>query len=358
MSFSGVISAVDVHASGAHGRVVLGGVGVLDAPGKTMFEKMVYFEQHADWFRRVMIREPRGYPGACVNMVLPPTHPEADAGYVIMEQPDYYPAMSGSNTMCVVTALLETGTLPMVEPVTHLKLDTPAGLIHVRAQCANGRVMGVTLENVASFATHLDVPIEVPEIGTVTVDVAYGGMVYAIADATRIGLTIEPESGAEIVRKALQILAAAREQITFVHPENLAINLIESVHLYTAPKDPANSARNAVILSHGAIDRCPCGTGTSARMAVLHAKGQLQVGEEFRNEGILSTVFTGRVVRETNAGSLPAIIPDVTGRAWITGYAQYIVAADDPFPEGFTLGDIWPGSYAPAGSGVLAAGSR
>ncbi len=358
MAFSGVINAVDVHAAGAHGRVVLGGIGVLDAPGATMFEKMVYFEKHADWFRRLMIREPRGYPGACVNIVLPPANPEADAGYVIMEQPDYYPAMSGSNTMCVVTALLETGTLRMVEPVTHLKLDTPAGLIEVRADCANGRVMGVTLENVPSFATSLDVTIDVPDIGRVKVDVAYGGMVYAIADAVPLGLDIVPENGAEIVRVALKILAAAREQIPMAHPENPAINLIESVQLYAPPKDPANSARNAVILSHGAIDRCPCGTGTSARVAVLHRKGQLASGEEFRNEGILGTVFTGRVVRETKAGNLPAVIPAITGRAWISGTAQYVLAADDPFPEGFTIGDIWPGSYATSGSGVLAAGSR
>jgi proline racemase len=358
MVFSGVINAVDVHASGAHGRVVLGGVGVLDAPGKTMFEKMLYFEREADWFRRLMIREPRGYPGACVNIVLPPTIPEADAGYVIMEQPDYYPAMSGSNTMCVVTALLETGTLPISEPVTNLLLETPAGLIRVRADCAGGRVTGVTLDNVASFASHLDTPIEVPGVGTVPVDVAYGGMVYVIAEAALFGLEIVPEQGARIVDQALNLLAAARRQLTFRHPENPSIDLIESVHFYAPPKDPANSARNAVVLSHGAIDRCPCGTGTSARMAALHAKGQLPVGSVFRNEGILDTVFTGQVISETRAGHLPAIVPAITGRAWITGFAQYVVAPDDPFPEGFRLGDIWPGSFAGAGEGPLAAGVR
>ncbi len=349
MSFSGVINAVDLHASGAHGRVVFGGVGVLDAPGKTLFEKMIYFEQHADWFRRLMLKEPRGFPSACVNLVLPPTDPEADAAYVIMEQPDYYPAMSGSNTMCVVTALLETGVLPMQEPVTHLKLETPAGLIHVRADCAGGRVVGVTLENVASFATHLDVPVEVPGLGTVMVDVAYGGMFYVLADGIRLGISIEPQFGGEIVRVALQLLAAVREQVPTAHPENPAINLIESVHLYAPPKDPSNTARNAVVLSHGVIDRCPCGTGTSARVAALHAKGQLQLGQEYRNEGILGTVFIGRAIRETTAGPLPAVIPEVTGRAWITGYNQFVVAADDPFPEGFTLGDIWPGTFASPG---------
>lgn len=358
MAFSGEITAIDVHAAGAHGRVVLGGVGVLDVPGTTMFEKMLYFEKHADWFRRLMIREPRGFMSACVNVVFPSSLPGVDAGYVIMEQPDYYPAMSGSNTMCVVTALLETGVLQMQEPVTDLTLETPAGVIKVKADCANGKVMGVTLRNVSAFATSLDVPVEVPGVGTIPVDIAYGGMFYAHVEAARVGVTIEPENGAEIVEKALQILAAVRKQVPTVHPENPEINLVESMLFWAPPKHAENHGRNAVILSHGGIDRCPCGTGTSSRVAILHRKGLLKTGEAFRHEGILDTVFTGRVVEETMAGDIPAVIPEITGRAWIQAKATYVVAADDPFPEGFAIGDAWPAIYGRKGVPALAAGSR
>ncbi len=356
MAFVGEINAVDAHAAGAPGRVVIGGVGVLDVPGATMFEKKQFLEQQRDWFRKLMLKEPRGYPGMCVNLVLPPTHPEADAGFVIMEQPPYYPPMSGSNTMCVVTVLLETGVLPLREPVTHLTLETPAGLIRVRADCANGRVTQVTFENVPAFATHLDVPLEVRGLGTVQVDIAYGGMFYILADATKLGLRITPDEGRDISRLGEQIKTAAREQISVAHPENPAINRIENALLYGPPHDPRNSGRNAVVITTGAfdwerpstwaaaIDRCPCGTGTCARMAVLHAKGQLPLERDYRHEGILDTVFTGRLLGETRVGPYPAVIPQISGRAWITGYARYVLAADDPFPEGFTLGDIWPPS--------------
>lgn len=352
------ITAIDLHAAGAHGRVVLGGVGVLDVPGATMFEKMLYFERHADAFRRLMLREPRGFMSACVNVVFPSAIPGVDAGFVIMEQPDYYPAMSGGNTMCVVTALLETGFLPMTEPITRLQLETPAGVIGVRAACANGKVLGVTLRNVPSFAVSLDLPIEVAGVGTIPVDIAYGGMFYAHVEAAALGVEIAPEHGEEIVEKGLSVLAAVRERVSPVHPENPAINIIENVLLWAPPKDPANSARNAVVLSHGQIDRCPCGTGTSSRVAVLHKKGALKIGEPFLNEGILSTVFTGRAVEEVRVGDADAVVVEITGRAWITGRSTYILAADDPFPEGFAVGDAWPAIFGRQGVAPLSADSR
>lgn len=358
MEFSGTIHAVDAHAEGAHGRVVIGGVGTLAATGETMFDKMKHFEQEADWFRRLMLKEPRGYPFACVNVVLPPTNPEAQAGYVIMEQPDYYPAMSGSNTMIVSTVLLETGVVTMQEPVTQLTLESPAGLIRVRADCSHGKVKRVTLTNVPAFATHLDTPLEVPGIGTLFVDVAYGGMVYVMADAAKLGFRIEPDEGQEIVHQALALLGAAREQLSFVHPDHPDINLIESTLLYGPPKAPENSGRNAVVLSSGVIDRCPCGTGTSARMAALHAKGQLPLRREFRHEGILSTVFVGRLVDESHAGGVVAVTPEVSGRVWITAHADYVLDTDDPFPEGFTVGDIWPTSYQSVRPSALTTATR
>src|SRR5436305_62072 len=197
MRLARLITAVDAHAAGEPGRVITG--GVLDVPGATMFEKQRYLAEQADGMRKLMLREPRGYPGLCCNLLLPPTRPEADAGFVIMEQMEY-PPMSGSNTICVVTVLLETGMLPMHEPVTELTLEAPAGLIRVRAECANGKVRAVTFRNVPAFAAHLGAPVEVPTLGTVVVDVAYGGMFYVIADAARFGFRLTPDEGRDIVR--------------------------------------------------------------------------------------------------------------------------------------------------------------
>jgi proline racemase len=253
--------------------------------------------------------------------------------------------MSGSNTMCVATVLLETGTLPMQEPITKLILEAPAGLVQVRADCAKGKVMRVTIQNVPAFATHLDAPLEVPGVGTLSVDVAFGGVFYVLADSEHLGLRLVPEEGADIVRLALEVLGAAREQLRVAHPENPAADHIFSTLFYGPPKLPGNHGRNAVVLSHGAIDRCPCGTGTSARMAVLHARGQLEIGQEFAHEGVLDTVFTGRIVREARVGALAAVVSEVSGRAWITSHARYVLDPDDPFPEGFTVGDIWPAHY-------------
>jgi len=350
MRLQQMISAVDLHACGEPGRVIVG--GVLDVPGTSMFEKMQYLQAHADGLRRRMLREPRGYPAANCNLVLPPTRPEADAGFVIMEQVEY-PAMSGTNTICVVTALLETGMLPMREPVTDLVLEAPAGLIAVRASCANGKVTGVTFRNVPAFAVHLDAAVEVPTLGTVTVDVAWGGMFYVIADAAPFGLRLTPDEGRDIVRIGELIKAATQEQLPVQHPENPAIAGVTIAQLSGPPSRPDADRKNAVVVSTGrldwnrpatwtgAIDRSPCGTGTCAKMATLHARGALRVGEAFRHEGILGTVFTGRIVEETMVGPYPAVVPEITGQAWITGFAQYVVDPDDPFPEGFTVGDIW-----------------
>ena len=345
-----VIEAVDAHAAGEPGRVIVGGVE--DVPGATMCDKMQWLLANRDDLRLRMLREPRGYPAANCNLLLPPTHHDADAGYVIMEQVEY-PGMSGTNRICVVTVLLETGILPMHEPTTELTLESPAGLIRVTADCLDGKVLGVTFRNVPAFATHLDAPVEVPHLGTVTVDVAYGGMFYVIAEADAFGLRLTPDEGADIVRISEMIKAAAAEQLPVVHPDQPGFAGITIAQLSGAAHDLANDRRNVVTVSTGkldwerpatwtgAIDRSPCGTGTSARMAVLHAKGQLRVGDTFRHEGILGTVFTGRVLEETVIGPYRAIVSSITGQAWITGFASYVVDPTDPFPDGFTVGDIW-----------------
>jgi len=350
MRLDKMITAVDAHACGEPGRVIVG--GVLDVPGRTMFEKKVYLERHCDDLRTRMLKEPRGYPALCCNLILPPTMPEADAGFVIMEQVEY-PPMSGSNIICVATVLIETGMVAVSEPVTELVLEAPAGLVPIRAEVANGKVTGVTFENVPAFATHLDASLSVPELGEVTVDVAYGGMFYVIAEAGQFGLSLVPEEGARIARIGEMIKAAAREQLPVVHPENREIAGVTIAQLSGPPRAPGAARRNAVIVSSGTLDwdrpetwtgvldRSPCGTGTCAKMAVLHAKGELALQQDFPHEGVLGTVFTGRLVRDTAVGPYAAVVPTLTGRAWITGFSHYVVDADDPFPDGFTVGDIW-----------------
>jgi proline racemase len=350
MRISRMIQAVDAHACGEPGRVIVG--GVLDVPGATMYDKMCYFQEHADWLRKVMLREPRGYPASCCNLILPPTRPDADAGYIIMEQVEY-PGMSGTNTICVATVLLETGMLPMHEPVTELALEAPAGLVRVRAECSNGKVKSVTFRNVPAFAAYLDAPLEVPHLGKVIVDVAYGGMFYVISDAAQFGLRLVPEEGHEIARIGQMLKTAAQEQLPVVHPQQPGFNGVSISQLSGPPSSPDAHARNAVVVSTGqldwdrpatwtgAIDRSPCGTGTCAKMAVLHAKGQLPLNQDFHHQGILGTIFTGRLLEETQVGQYPAVVPTITGQAWITGISNYVIDSEDPFPEGFTIGDIW-----------------
>lgn len=346
------IHAFDTHVCGEPGRVITGGID--DVPGRSMLEKMQVLERDHDWIRRVMLREPRGYPAANCNLILPPTVPEADAGYVIMEQVEY-PLMSGTNTIAVTTVLIETGRVPVREPITELTLESPAGLIGVRAEVSGGKVESVTFLNQPAFATHLDVDIEVPELGRVRVDVAWGGMFYVIADAAPLGIDLIPENGGEIARAGEMIKAAAQEQLDCSHPSNPAAPGITISQLSAEPRSSVADRRNAVVVSTGkldwsrpttwtgALDRSPCGTGTCAKMAALWAKGELPLEQDFRHEGILGTVFTGRLVEETRVGPFHAVVPIISGRAWITGEARYVIDPSDPFPEGFTVGDIWGG---------------
>ena len=348
------ISAVDTHVCGEPGRVIVS--GVQDVPGNSIFEKKSYLEENADQLRKMMLREPRGYPASNCNLILPACHPDADAGFVIMEQVEY-PLMSGTNTIAVATVLLETGMLPAVEPVTELTLESPAGLIKVCAEIQEGKVISVTFENVPAFAMHIDAKIEVPELGEVTVDVAYGGMFYVIAQASQFGLKIDPNNAGQITRIGEMIKAATRQQLHVVHPQQPEIAGVTIAQLSAASNSPDADMQNAVVVSTGKLDwdrpstwtgvcdRSPCGTGTCAKMAALYARGKLGLGEPFRHAGILGTVFTGELIRQVDIGSkYPAVVPTISGRAWITGTANHILDPDDPFPEGFTVGDIWGGA--------------
>lgn len=348
---SGRLTAVDVHAEGEPGRVIT--AGMPDLPPGTMLQKMQWLERNADHIRLQMLREPRGYPGLCCNAIVPSDDPSVDAGFIIMEQTEY-PPMSGSNTICVVTALLETGVLPMVEPVTELVLEAPAGRIGVRADCADGKVTRVYFTNVPAFALHLDVSIQVPQLGLVLVDVAWGGMFYAIADADALGVDLSASNGAEIARISEMIRVATVEQMPVSHPIHPELVGPTISQLSGRASVPGADSRNAVTVATGtldwdrpetwtgALDRCPCGTGTSAKMAVLHARGDLDVGDRFVHEGPLGTTFTGTVLEETMVGPYAAIVPEISGQGWITGTGEYLLDDTDPFPEGYTIGDIWP----------------
>jgi proline racemase len=347
-----LINAVDVHADGLPGRVITGGVG--DVPGATMLEKARYLQDEADDLRQLMLNEPRGYPASCCNLVLPSNDPAAVYGYVIMEHVDY-PAMSGTNTICVATALIETGMVEVSEPVTTFVLEAPGGLIEIRAAVENGKATSITFRNMPAFAAHLGVPVEIPGVGTVEADIAWGGMFYVIADAKQFGLQLTADEGRDIVRFGSMLTLAAREQYSVRHPEipNPALAGVQLSQLSGPPRSPGNHRRNAVTMPTGmpswdrpesftgAIDRSPCGTGTSARMAVMHARGELAVGAEFRHESVTDTVFVGRLVETTTVGEHTAVVPEITGHGWITGFANYVLDPTDPFPTGFRVGDIW-----------------
>ncbi|MDQ2683444.1 MAG: proline racemase family protein, partial [Chloroflexota bacterium] len=339
-------------AEGEPGRVITGGVGPI--PGETVYAKMRHLAEEGDGLRKLMLREPRGYPGLCCNLLVPPTHLDADMGFIIMEQMEYAP-MSGSNTICVTTVLLETGILPMIEPVTELVLESPAGLVKVTADCANGKVTRVTFENVPSFAIHLNVPVEVPTLGTIKVDVAWGGMMYVLFEGWQVGLNLTPDEGADCVRYGEMVKAATREQYPTAHPETPELTGPTIAMITGNPVSPHAHGRNTVVISTGtfdwgdqstwtgALDRSACGTGTSARMAVLNAKGALGMNRDFVHESILGTTFVGRLIGKTKVGPYDAVIPTISGQAWITGIAQYVVDPTDPFPEGFRVADIWGG---------------
>lgn len=340
MRWKRTLTVVGVHAEGELGKVVVG--GVVDVPGRTMFAKMRHLAEHEDGLRKFLLFEPRGAAVHSANVVLPSSNPKAALGYVIMESTEY-PPMSGSNTICTVTAILETGILPMTEPVTRLTLEAPGGLIDVTCQCRDGAVRQVKFRNVPAFVQRLDAPVEVPGVGTVTLDVAYGGMHYALVDAARLGFRLTRDEARDICTMGERIRAAAREQVPVVHPENREIRGV-SITEFTGPLRRAGrglTARNTVVVSPGRLDRSPCGTGTSARLAVLHARRRIRRGQPFDHESIIGTHFHAEIVGTARVGGKPAVVTTVAGRGYVTSIGQYGYDPDDPFPEGYTLSDTW-----------------
>lgn len=328
-----VFHAVDSHTEGMPTRVVTGGVGVV--PGATMFDRRRYFIDHLDHIRRLLMNEPRGHSAMSGAILQPPTRTDADFGVLYIETSGCLP-MCGHGTIGVATVLVETGMVEVTEPVTTIRLDTPAGLVVVDVRVEDGSAKAVTLRNVPSFALALDRTVKVAPWGEVAYDMAFGGNFYAIVELDDLGIPFERAHKNRLMEAGLAIMAAIDEQDRPIHPGNPGINGVHHVYL-AAPGSTAAHSRHAMVIHPGMFDRSPCGTGTSARMAQLHARGRLPLNTEFRNESFIGTHFIGELVEETEVAGHRAVIPTVTGRAWITGTAQYMYDPDDPFPQGFEL---------------------
>ena len=333
MRTSRIISAVDSHTEGMPTRVVTGGVGVL--PGATMAERRLWFMENSDELRTLLMYEPRGHSSMSGSILQPPTRPDADYGVLYIEVSGLLP-MCGHGTMGTATVLVETGMVPVTEPVTTIRLDTPAGLVIAEVAVSDGHADSVTLTMVPSFCLGLDQAVEVPGFGQVRYDIAYGGNFYAIVDLDDLGLPFDRKAKNELLAAGLSIMDAINEQNQPVHPLRSDINSCHHVYL-KAPGSTAQHSRHAMAIHPGWFDRSPCGTGTSARIAQLHARGEIGVGDEFINESFIGSQFRARIAETTTVGDLTAVIPRVTGRAWVTGTAQYMLDPTDPFPAGFLV---------------------
>jgi proline racemase len=324
------LAAVDSHTEGMPTRVVTGGVEPL--PGDTMLERKLHFEAQRDDLRLLLMREPRGHSAMSGAILQPATRDDADWGVLFIEVSGCLP-MCGHGTIGVATVLVETGMVAVREPETVVRLDTPAGLVEARVAVKDGRAEAVTIRNVASFLHARDQVVAVDGVGEVRYDMAFGGNFYALVDAASVGLEVDPARAGELIDAGARI----REAVPVpVHPADERIAGCHHVVFHAPGRDGAD-ARNATSIHPGWLDRSPCGTGTSARMAALHARGELAIGQNFVNESVIGTRFTGRLVEETEVGGVAAVVPEVTGRAWITGMGQYLLDERDPFPAGFAL---------------------
>ena len=334
------IHIINCHAEGEVGDVIVGGVAA--PPGDTVWQQSRFIARDQK-LRNFVLNEPRGGVFRHVNLLVPPKNPKAQAAFIIME-PEDTPPMSGSNCICVSTVLLDAGIIPMQEPVTHMTLEAPAGLIEVSAQCRNGKAESITLTNVPAFAQHLGATLEVEGYGAVKVDTAFGGDSFVMADAADFGLHITPRNAHIIAELGRKLVKAANEQLPFHHPE-----LPEWQHYsFCFMREPLDrvdgvlTSRNSCVVNPGKLDRSPTGTGCSALMAVLHVKGLMKVGETYIGRSVIDSKFIGRIAGETTVGNHKAIIPQITGRAWISGQSTLMLDPDDPYPDGYKVSDTWP----------------
>ena len=339
MRSSKIIHVISAHAEGEVGDVITG--GVRPPPGDTIWEQSRWIARD-ETLRNFVLNEPRGGVFRHVNLLVPPISPEADAAFIIMEPADT-PPMSGSNSICVATVLLDAGIVPMTEPVTEMLLEAPGGLVKVRAECRNGKAERIFVQNLPSFAAQLGVPLEVEGIGTLIVDTAYGGDSFVIVDAAAMGLSLTGDEAHEIARTGVRITAAANEALGFHHPDNPDWTHISFCLFAGAVTRQGRDLRAgaAVAIRPGKVDRSPTGTALCARMAVLAAKGEMTRDDRLTTVSVIGSEFTGRIVGETEVGGRPAIHPELSGRGWITGVHQHMLDPDDPWPEGYRLSDTW-----------------
>ncbi|MDZ7841223.1 MAG: proline racemase family protein [Gammaproteobacteria bacterium] len=335
-----LVHVISAHAEGEVGDVITGGVA--PPPGDTLWAQSRYIARD-QVLRNFVLNEPRGGVFRHVNLLVPPKHPDADAAFIIME-PEDTPPMSGSNSICVATVLVDSGMVPAREPETVIRLEAPGGLVEATVACRDGKARSVTVRNVPSFADRLDAALEVEGIGTLTVDTAYGGDSFVIVNSEDLGFALHPDEARDLTETGIRITRAANEQLGFVHPENPDWAHISFCQI-AAPVtrgEGVTTGRNTVVIRPGKLDRSPTGTGCSARLAVLHAKGQIAVGDRFIGRSIIDSEFQCSVVEETQVGGKPAVVPLITGRAWITGTHQHMLDPEDPWPEGYRISDTWP----------------
>ena len=339
MRSSKTIHVISAHAEGEVGDVIVGGVA--PPPGETLWDQSRWIARD-NTLRNFVLNEPRGGVFRHVNLLVPPKNPDADAAFIIME-PEDTPPMSGSNSICVSTVLLDAGILPMTEPETRITLEAPGGLVRVRAECKDGKAERIFVENLPSFAGRLDAALEVEGIGSLKVDTAYGGDSFVIVDAAAMGFALTPDEAHDIARLGVRITRAADEQLGFHHPTNPDWRHF-SFCLFAGPVSREGNelrAGAAVAIRPGKVDRSPTGTALSARMAVLHARGQMGEGDRLTAVSLIGSTFAGRILGTTTVGDLPAIRPEISGRGWITGIHQHMLDPSDPWPEGYRLTDTW-----------------
>ncbi len=340
MRTSKVIHIVSCHAEGEVGNVIVGGIPA--PPGETVWEQSRWIAEDNS-LRQFVLNEPRGGVFKHISLLVPSKLPDAAFGFIVME-PEHTPPMSGSNSICVATVLLDTGMIEMGEPVTSFSLEAPAGLVQVRAYCEGGKAQSIEVQNVPSFAEKLDAELELEGVGTLTVDIAYGGDSFVLVDARSLGFEVVPDEAQQLAQMGRKITLAANEQFGFQHPVHSEWKSI-SFCQFTLPverNDGVLTGRNTVSIDPGKLDRSPCGTGCSARMAVLHAKGEMNLGERFVAHSVIGSRFDCHIQEVTEVAGREAIIPSIRGRAWITGTQQLMLDPDDPWPLGYRLADTWP----------------
>lgn len=340
MRWSKSVNMVEAHAEGEVGRVVTG--GIMDVPGTSMIEKLSYMNTEGNELRKFLVFEPRGYAQMSTNLLLPPTTSKANAGMIVL-QGDKAHAMSGSNAICTVTVLLETGMVEMVEPETTVVLDTAAGLVSARASCENGKCKNVELEMTPSYVDQLDVNLSVNGFGTVKLSIVFGGIFYALVDPAQVGLCISPENARALVEAGSQIQRAVNDQLVVKHEHIKGLEGLSYVMFID--KTSKGLLKGATILPPGRIDRSPCGTGNSARLSMMHARGEAKVGEEFTALSIINSQFKTKILRTTKVGSKDAVVPSIKGRGWIHGMHQIGLDPSDPYPKGYFLSDCWGDAF-------------